>query len=76
MKNLIIFFIISAKDVHWQLTRLNTNKSENAGEILPKILASIAFFLATKLAKLYNASNCQNFGGVEIIRYLPKLKER
>ncbi len=28
-------FIISAEDVHWQLTHLNTNKSEGADEIHP-----------------------------------------
>ncbi len=49
-------FIISAEDVHWQLTHLNTNKSEGADEIHPKILASLASFLATPLAKLYNNS--------------------
>ncbi len=47
--------IISAEDVHRQLTYLNTNKSEGAGEIHPKILASLAFFLAMPLAKLYNS---------------------
>ncbi len=49
-------FIISAEDVHWQLTHLNTNKSEGADEIHPKILASLASFLATPLAKFYNNS--------------------
>ncbi len=49
-------FIISAEDVHWQWTHLNTNKSEGADEIHPKILASLASFLATPLAKLYNNS--------------------
>ncbi len=50
------YFIISAEDVHWQLTHLNKNKSEGADAIHPKILASIASFLATPLAKLYNNS--------------------
>ncbi len=42
--------------LQWQLTHLNTNKSEGADEINPKILASLASFLATQLAKLYNSS--------------------
>ncbi len=37
-------------------THLNTNKSEGAHEIHPKILTSLASFLATPLAKLYNNS--------------------
>ncbi len=47
-------FITSAEDVHWQLNHLNTNKSEGADEIHPKLLVSLASFLATPLAKLYN----------------------
>ncbi len=46
--------ITSAEDVHRQLTHLNTNKSEGADEIHPKIIASPAFFLATFLAKQHN----------------------
>ncbi len=49
-------FIISAEDMHWQLTHLSTNKSEGADEIHPKILVSLASFPATPLAKLYNNS--------------------
>ncbi len=49
-------FIILVEGVHWQLTYLNTNKSEGAGEIHPKILASLASFLATPLA---NVANCR-----------------
>ncbi len=49
-------FIISAEDVHWHLTHLNTNKSEGTDDIHPKILVSLASFLATPLAKLYNNS--------------------
>ncbi len=37
-------FMISTEDVRWQLTRLNTNKSEGADKIHPKILASLASF--------------------------------
>ncbi len=48
--------IISAADVHWQLTHLNSNKSEGANEIHPIALASLAPFLATPSAKLYNNS--------------------
>ncbi len=45
--------IISAEDVHWQFTQLNTHKSEGADKIHPNILVSLASFLATPLAKLY-----------------------
>ncbi len=38
-------FIMSAEDVHWQLTHWNMNKSEGANEIHPKILASLASIL-------------------------------
>lgn len=44
-------FWISTERVHRQLARLNTNKSEGADEIHPKILASLVRFLATPLAK-------------------------
>ncbi len=42
-------FIIATESVH-----LNTNKSEGADEIHPKILTSLAFLLATPLANLYS----------------------
>ncbi len=37
----MLHFIISAEDVHRQLTHLNTNKRECADEIHPKLLAII-----------------------------------
>ncbi len=46
-------FIISAEDVYWQLTHLNTHKSEGADGIHPKTLAT----LATPLAKLWEATS-------------------
>ncbi len=49
-------FIISAEDGHWLLSLLNTNKSEGADEIHPKIITSLVSFLATPLANLYNNS--------------------
>ncbi len=53
-KKHIQHFINSAEDVHSLLFHLNKNKSEGADEIHPKILASLAFFFATSLAKFYN----------------------
>ncbi len=41
--------IISAEDVHWKLTHLNTNKSEGADKIHPKILASFIILGGTYL---------------------------
>ncbi len=55
-KNHMHHFIMSAEDVHWQLTHLNTNKSEGTDEIQSKILANLAPFLATPSAKLDNNS--------------------
>ncbi len=49
-------FIMSAEDVHCQLTHLTTNKSEGTDELHPKILASLAPLLATPLGKIYNNS--------------------
>ncbi len=39
-------FTISAKDVHQQLINLNPRKSEGADEIHPRILTSLARYLA------------------------------
>ncbi len=44
-------FTISAEDVHRQLINLNPRKSEGADEIHPRILTSLAGYLAAPLAK-------------------------
>ncbi len=49
-------FTISAEDVHRQLINLNLRKSEGADEIHPKILTSLARYMAANLAKLFNNS--------------------
>ncbi len=49
-------FTISAEDVHPQLIYLNPRKSEGADEIHPRILTSVAGYLAGPLAKLFNNS--------------------
>ncbi len=49
-------FTISAEDVHRQLINLNPKKSEGADEIHPKILTSLARYLAAPLAKIFNNS--------------------
>ncbi len=49
-------FTISAEDVHRQLINLNPRKSEDADEIHPRILTSLARYLAAPLAKLSNNS--------------------
>ncbi len=49
-------FIISAEDVNWQVTHLNTNRSEGADEIHPKIIACLASFLAFPFSRLCNNS--------------------
>ncbi len=59
-------FIISAEEVHRQLTHLNTNKNGGADEVHPKILASLAFYLATPLAKRFNSS----LATFKILQYL------
>ncbi len=50
-------FTISAEDVHRQLISLNPRKGEDAGEIHPRILTSLARYLTAPLAKLFN--NCR-----------------
>ncbi len=49
-------FTISAEDVHRQLINLNPRKSESADEMYPRILTSLARYLAAPLAKLFNNS--------------------
>ncbi len=49
-------FTISAEDVHQQLINLNPRKSEGADEMHPRILTSLAGYLATPLDKLFNNS--------------------
>ncbi len=47
-------FVISVEDVHRQLITLNPSKIEGADEIHPKILFSLACYLAAPLAKPFN----------------------
>ncbi len=49
-------FTISAEDVHRQFITLNPRKSGGADEIHPRILTSLARYLAAPLAKLFNDS--------------------
>ncbi len=47
---------IAAEDVHQQLINLNPRKGEGADEEHPRILTSLAGYLAAPLAKLFNKS--------------------
>ncbi len=67
-------FTTSAEDVHRQVINLNPRKSEGADEIQPRILTSVARYLAAPLAKLFNNSHYSS--GVEIVNYLSNLQER
>ncbi len=60
--------------VHRQLITLNPSKSEGADKMLPKILASLACYLAVPLAKLFNDS--LETGIIPIINNLPTVQER
>ncbi len=49
-------FTISDEDMHRQLINLNPRKSEGADEIHPRILPSLAGYLAAHLTKLFDNS--------------------
>ncbi len=49
-------FTISAKDGHRQLIYLNPRKCEGSDEIHPRILTSLARYLAAPVAKFFNNS--------------------